>query len=84
MTLTGKVGSYLVGIAIKYFWQWKNFRSYVIFFCYTVALYSILYFSIDSRLLVELTGAISQLCDGMIAAPQAWKNCVKQSVKNLR
>lgn len=32
----------------------------------------------------EFTGAISQLCDGLIAAPQAWKNCVKQSVKNLR
>lgn len=32
----------------------------------------------------ELTGAFSQLCDGLIAAPQAWKNCVKQSVKNLR
>ena len=56
----------------------------MVFFAYTLSLYAVLFFSVDSPLFVELTGALSQLCDGMIAAPQAWKNCVKQSVKNLR
>lgn len=73
-----------VAIAIQQFWKWRTFRSYVVFFLYTFTLYSVIYFSTSNRFVVELTGALSQLCDGMIAAPQAWKNCVKQSVKNLR
>ena len=71
-------------ITIKKFWQWRTFKSYVIFFTYTMGIYSLLYFCLNSWLLVELTGTICQLCDGLVAAPQAWKNCVKQSVKNLR
>lgn len=73
-----------LAIAIQQFWQWRTFRSYMVFFAYTLSLYSVLFFSVNSPFLVELTGALSQLCDGMIAAPQAWKNCAKQSVKNLR
>lgn len=73
-----------VAIDIKHFWQWRSFRSYVVFFVYTMSLYSLLYFTVNSWVLVEFTGMICQLCDGLVAAPQAWKNCVKQSVKNLR
>jgi hypothetical protein len=71
-------------ITIKEFWKWKSFRSYVVFFVYSISLYAFIYFWSSSTFIIELTGLLSQLCDGLLAAPQAWKNCVKQSVKNLR
>lgn len=76
--------SLTTAIAIDHFWKWRTFRSYVLFFTYTVTLYSAFFFAIDSPFFSELTGLLSQLCDGLIAAPQAWKNYVKHSVKNLR
>jgi hypothetical protein len=71
-------------ITLKEFWKWKSFRSYLVFFVYSISLYGFVYFWSSSTFIIELTGLLSQLCDGLLAAPQAWKNCVKQSVKNLR
>ena len=48
--------------------------------------YALLYlmFGSSSIIFVETTGMLSQLCDGLVAFPQLYTNCIKQSVRNLR
>ena len=68
---------------MREFWRWKTFRSYVMFYLWSVGLFTVVYFGFNNTYVVEFTGIICQLCDGLVALPQAWSNCEKRSVKNL-
>jgi hypothetical protein len=68
------------------FWKWRSFPPYLRFFGITMGTYALIYsiFGTSSTFLVEATGMLSQICDGLVAFPQLYTNCAKQSVRNLR
>ncbi len=67
-----------------FFWQWSTFRSYYVFYVYSMLVYALVYFTFNWPAVVEFTGLLCQLCDGLVAFPQAYRNFAKKSVKNVR
>ena len=73
-------------ISVLYFknlWRWPTFRQYLTFFLYLVISYSLLYYVFFGPEMVAATGMLSNICDALVAFPQAYKNWKQKSVKNL-
>ena len=75
---------YNIEIHIRDFWRWNTFRSYYIFYMLSMLMYTLLYYTFNNDMMIDMTGLLCQLCDGFVALPQALNNYRKKSVKNLR
>ena len=49
-----------------------------------MGVYALLYFTFNWPAVIEFTGLLCQVCDGLVAFPQAYRNFTKKSVKNVR
>lgn len=68
----------------KNFWQWDNYRSYVIFIAlFTAPIGLATYLLIDNHLYVESLGFVAVLTESMLGVPQLVKNFQKKSTLGM-